>query len=163
MPLSPKKLLTLGRTKDSGGSAGGKRFVIFRKSTLGVVDAFELKPLAKAAPDFDLSVTDAKREEVFVQAVKTYLGPSLKEFYYPVRLQKKLYQRRPLWAGNAAVKAEDFEKSVESQKEDVMLFETCKLGGLHARTNSGAFEIALKDWEKASSALEAQFRSEFGQ
>ena len=162
-PESQEIAHACSRTKDSGGSAGGKRFVIFRKSTLGVVDAFELKPLVKAAPDFDLAVTDDKREAVFVQAVKTYLGPSMKDFYYPVRLQNKLYQRRPLWAGNTAVKAEDFDKSIESQKEDVMLFESCKLGGLHARSNPGAFEIALKDWERASSSLEAQFRSEFGQ
>ncbi len=108
-------------------------------------------------------MTDNNREELYVQAVKTYLGPSMKEFYYPVRLQNKLYQRRPLWAGNAEVKAEDFDKSIESEKENVMLFESCKLGELHARSNPGAFEIALKDWERASSALESQFRSEFGQ
>ncbi len=46
-PESQEIAHACSRIKDSGGSAGGKRFVIFRKSTLGVVDAFELNHCSK--------------------------------------------------------------------------------------------------------------------
>lgn len=160
----PQILHACSRSKTSGGSAGGKRFLIFRKSDSGVIDAFELKQLAKPAPDFDLTITNEVREQKYKEAVRTYLGPEMNQHYYPVTLNNILYQRRPVWAGDESVKEVDIENfELFSQKDLVMLYETCKLGALHSKSNSEPFDISPAEWEKTSQSIEGQFRSEFGQ
>jgi hypothetical protein len=160
----PKQIIhACSRIKESGGSAGGKRFVIFRKSTTGVVDAFELKPLMNPAPNYKAAPKPEVRVRIYEAAVKTYLGEAQTENYYPVALNRVLYQRRPLWAGNEEVKEEDLNKAGASEKEAVMLFETCRLGALHARTKPGPLSVSASEWEKIAGTLEYQFRLEFGQ
>jgi hypothetical protein len=160
----PKQIIhACSRVKESGGSAGGKRFVIFRKSTTGVVDAFELKPLLRPAPNYNTAPKPEVRARIYEAAVKTYLGVDQAEHYYPVTLNKVLYQRRPLWGGNEEVKEDDLNKAGPSEKEAVMLFETCRLGALHARTKPGVLSVSAPEWERLATNLEKQFKSEFGQ
>jgi hypothetical protein len=151
------------RTKDTGGSAGEKRFVVFQKSSQGVISAFELKPLVKSAPDFDQEISVKKREEIFTQVVRTFLKSDLKDHYYPVTLQKRLYQRRPIWAGLADVNQEDLDQLDGSAKQEVMLFETCQLGRLHGKTNPTQPSISALRWEEMARSLESQFRMEFAE
>lgn len=155
----PKEIIhACSRTKDSGGSAGGKRFLVFRKSSAGVVDAFELKPLVKSAPDYQLNVTNASRKVQFEKAVATYLSPELKEHYYPVTLNNVLYQRRPVWGGNEDVKAEEVPAE---EQEAIMLFETCTLGKLHGKSKAGSFAPEAKAWQSLAEKIETQFKAEF--
>ena len=157
--VDPKEIIhSCSRTKDSGGSAGGKRFLVFRKSSAGVVDAFELKPLVKSAPDYQLNVTNVSRQAQFEKAVATYLSPELKEHYYPVTLNNVLYQRRPVWGGNEDVKAEEVPAE---EQEAIMLFETCTLGKLHGKSKAGAFAPEAKAWQTLAEKIEAQFKAEF--
>ncbi len=160
----PKQIIhACSRVKESGGSAGGKRYVIFRKSTTGVVDALELKPLMNPAPNYKVPPKPEVRARIYEAAVKTFLGEAQTEHYYPVALNRVLYQRRPLWAGNEEVKEEDLNKAGPSDKEAVMLFETCRLGALHARTRPGPLSVPAAEWEKMAGTLEYQFRLEFAQ
>lgn len=160
----PKQIIhACSRTKESGGSAGGKRFVVFRKSTTGVVDAYELKPLMNPAPNYKSAPKPEVRARIYEAAVKTYLGEAQTEHYYPVTLNKVLFQRRPLWGGNEEVKEDDLNKAGPSEKEAVMLFETCRLGALHSRTKPGPLSVTAGEWEKIAGTLEYQFRLEFAQ
>lgn len=156
----PKEIMhACSRIKESGGSAGGKRFLVFRKSSAGVVDAFELKPLVKSAPDYEGSFSQSTRAIQFKKAVETYFSPELKSHYYPVVLNKVLYQRRPVWSGNEEIKADDMDAA---QTEAVMMYETCVLGSLHARSKPAAFTAHPGEWEKQALEIEVQFKKEFG-
>jgi hypothetical protein len=155
----PKEIIhACSRIKQSGGSAGGKRFLVFRQSAAGVVDAFELKPLVKSASDYHIKVSAQNRKAQFEKAVETYLSPELKAHYYPVTLNKVLYQRRPVWGGNEEVKAEDI--AAEDQ-EGVMLFETCTLGKLHSKSKAGPLALDAKAWQSLAESIEQQFKAEF--
>ena len=61
------------------------------------------------------------------------------------------------------VKEADIDKADPTQKEPVMLYETCRLGNLHAKSNPEAFPMDAAEWEKVAQSIEKQFRSEFGQ
>ncbi len=87
----------------------------------------------------------------------------LNKYFYPVTLNKTLYQRRPLWAGNEGVDEKDVGKLDQTQRDQVMLFEACKLGGLHAKSNSEPMQIEPTEWDQVAQSLEKQFLTEFGQ
>lgn len=151
------------RTKDSGGSAGEKRFVLFSKTTAGVMSAIELKPLVNPAPDVLSPLSLKQREEQFKKAVDLFLGKSFADDYYPVQIGGKLFQRRPNWAGVESLDEEDFQVLNSGDKEEVLIFESCLLGTLHRRSNSATFSLDPAAWNEAAQGLEAQFRREFSQ
>lgn len=154
------------RVKESGGSAGGRRLVVFRKWSSGE-DAFELKPLAKPAPHYNVNIPDSQRQKVYEKAIETYMGPEKGQHYYPVSLTHPktkvttLYQRRPLWGGNEEIKDEDLVKAGQD-KQEIMLYETCRIGALHARSQQQALSIRPQDWERIATSIEQQFKKEFG-
>jgi uncharacterized protein (DUF2252 family) len=161
--ISNQILHACSRTKDSGGSAGEKRFILLMKSASDKVEAIELKPLVKGAPDFNQNISIEKREATYQRSVDTFLGAELKQDYFPVRLGNRSYQRRPLWAGQEAVKKDDIESLSSPQQLEVMNFETCRLGELHRLSHEGPFQISPSNWEKAAAALLNQFQADFAE
>ena len=149
------------RTKDSGGSAGGKRYLVFHKNTAGKTELIELKPLLNPAPDYDKKFNDRERAELFKRAVKVYLAADMSEHYFPITFNGKLYQRRPFWAGFEEVKESDLQKAAPEQKQAVLLYEACRLGALHRKTSTTPLSVSPGDWDKLAHRLESQFRSEF--
>ena len=151
------------RTKDSGGSAGEKRFVLFSKTTTGVLSAIELKPLVNPAPDVLAPLSLKRREEQFNKAVDLFLGKNFTDEYYPVQIGGKLFQRRPHWAGVESLAEGDFQDLAPNEKEEVLNFESCLLGSLHRKSSPAAFSFDPSAWDEAALGLEGQFRQEFGQ
>ena len=161
--FSSQILHACSRTKDSGGSAGEKRFILFMKPASDKVEAVELKPLGKAAPDFNQNISIEKREATYQRSIDTFLGTELKKDYFPIRLGSRSYQRRPLWAGQEAVEKDDIESLPSAQQLEVMDFETCRLGELHRLSHDGPFQFSPAKWEKAATALLNQFQAEFAE
>ena len=147
------------RTKNSGGSAGNKRFVIFSSATDGV-EAFELKPLATPAPIAPKVLSIPERGRLFQQAVAVYLGANFSSAYYPVVMGNKIYQRRPLWDGNVGVT----EKNLNSKEvKEVSLYQARILGKHHRLTNSSPFPYSPEVWERMAREIEKKWRQDFAE
>lgn len=143
------------RVKDSGGSAGLKRFVVIVEK-LGNQSGIELKPLASPAPHWDTKFDLPTRKKMFENAVQTYFGTSFGDDYFAVTMNGVLYQRRPLRAGNAGVKL----RVVGGNARGVALYEAQILGLRHRQTNAQAFNVVAADWEKWSKAIRDQWEKE---
>jgi len=82
--------------------------------------------------------------------------------YFTVIYQNKLFQRRPLWAGVQEVSREDLEKLPTEEKQEVLDYEACTLGGLHFLSASGPLTLDFAQMQALSSNWEQQFRLEMG-
>jgi hypothetical protein len=152
------------RIKAGGGSGGQKRYVVFYQTVpgQGKIEALELKPLNKAAPEFasKKKISQKKRVAKYNQAVDTFLGKELKKDYFAFEMNKKIYQRLPLWKGAKEIKLKDFKDFSSEKKLETLYYETCQLGALHRKSNSSPkFNF---DTKIAHQFME-QFKKEFGQ
>ncbi len=153
-------LFACSRNKASGGSAGQKRYLVFHQQP-EKLEAFEIKPLATPAPIYQIPLTNEEREVIFKKAVNVFLSPKHRSAWYPVKLQNKLYQRRPIWTGNTEIKETDLSPR---DLNEVILFQARTLGNLHRKTQSGqTLNYSSEQWEKLGKAIERQWRSEFGE
>lgn len=141
--------------KDSGGSAGNKRFVVFHKA-----GAFELKPLAQPAPLYQEVTPILVRQEIFTNAVGTFFSESLKTEYYPVTFKNLSYQRRPIWAGNRGINQDEL---TPKDLNEIMLYEAQTLGKMHRITNPSPVLMDLKEFERTIETIERKWRSEFAE
>ncbi len=158
---SEGKTLTLlcTRTKDTGGSAGNKRFVIFYPISDGH-EVIELKPLANPAPVMTRAVGIPERASQYQQAVSVFLGANFQSAYYSVNIGRKIYQRRPLWGGNVGVVEADL---ASNDLRDVALYQARTLGKYHRITSNGAFTYSAEAWDKIASDIEKKWRQEFAE
>ena len=143
------------RVKESGGSAGLKRYVAIvekQGSQLGI----ELKPLVNPAPQWDSKFDQLTRKKMFENAVLTYFGADFGNDYFAVTMNGALYQRRPLRSGNTGIKLED----VGVNAKDVALYEAQILGLRHRQTNAQVFSVSAADWDKWSKAIKDQWEKE---
>lgn len=147
------------RTKDTGGSAGNKRFVIFYPISSGI-DAFELKPLATPAPVAPRILPLNEREHIYRMAVGTYLGANFANTYYPVVLGRQIFQRRPLWGGNVGITEADL---TAGDLKEVALYQARTLGKYHRITTKLSFMYSNEEWEKFAVELEKKWRQEFAE
>lgn len=154
-----KALLFCSRTKDSGGSAGSKRFVVIFEGLKGP-EVFELKPLLNPAPLYKKNLSLMEREQLYLTAVSVFFQEHFKAYYYPVILDDKLYQRRPVWKGNAEIKEDEMSSGDLKQ---VMLYEARVLGLYHRITNNGRVSHSAQEWEKKAQMIEKQWRAEMGE
>jgi Uncharacterized protein conserved in bacteria (DUF2252) len=148
------KELTFGcsRTKLTGGSAGARRFIALTTS-----EAIEYKPLLNPAP-LSLQISQNQRIQYFNTSVMNFLGEGFAPFYRSILIDGKLYQRRPLWAGNVGV---DFTDISDKDLEEVFFHEAKVLGRLHRLSNSARLNIDPSTWIKISDLLMNQFQKEF--
>ena len=157
-----KLLHACSRFKNHGGSAGEKRFVLFMQDTVGGLHHIELKPLTTPAPQIGSQLSLNQRSEIFTKAVDLFYGKDLLNEYFTVIYQNKLFQRRPLWAGVQEVSREDLEKLPTEEKQEVLDYEACTLGGLHFLSASGPLTLDFAQMQALSSNWEQQFRLEMG-
>ena len=151
------------RTKTSGGSAGEKRFIMIANHEKNGLQVVELKPLVNPAPDIASPLSRSDRQAAFVKSVQLFLGKDFESDYYPVVLENKLYQRRPLWSGVQSLEEQDFKSLPDQDKARVILFQACELGSFHGRIKPQAFNFDAVAWDKLARQLEDQFRKEFGE
>jgi hypothetical protein len=144
------------RVKNSGGSAGLKRFAVILNK-LGNQSAIELKPLVSPAPQWDSNFDIPTRKKMFENAVQTYFGANYSNDYFAVTMNGVLYQRRPLKAGNAGVKLDDVGAK---DAKDVALYEAQTLGLRHRQTNAQALTLNPADWERWGKAIKDQWEKE---
>lgn len=151
--------LLCSRTKDSGGSAGHKRFIVFSQTSNGI-EAIELKPLATPAPLVPKALSISERGKLFQEAVSVYLGSDFSTAYYPVTMGRKIYQRRPLLKGNVGVTESDLSSK---DLKEVALYQAYILGKLHRQTNSAAFTYSSDNWDKMAREIEKKWRQDFAE
>jgi hypothetical protein len=165
-PLSGQKnwklLHSCSRMKSHGGSAGEKRFVLFMQDLKGDIHHLELKPLVTPAPDVGRQMNLTQRKDIFTKSVSLFYGEELLNEYFTVIFQNKLYQRRPLWAGVQEVSRDDLAELPTEEKQEVLNYEACILGGLHRLSSSTPLGLSAAQIEAFSSTLEHQFRQEMG-
>lgn len=153
-----KYVFACSRNKASGGSAGHKRYIVFHEQ-FEKLEAFEVKPLTTPAPMYQRSLPHKERMAIFKEAVDILFSPKHHSAWYPVRLQKKLYQRRPVWTGNTEIKQRDMSPS---DLNEVILHQARTLGILHGKSLGGqSFNFTSEQWEKWGQTIELQWRSEF--
>jgi hypothetical protein len=165
-PSSKNKSIKLvhscSRLKSHGGSAGEKRYVLFIQDNLGDLHHLELKPLVTPAPDVGAGISIQKRKEIFNRSVALFYGEELHQEYFPIVFQDKLYQRRPLWSGVQEISSEDLVKLATEEKQEVLDFEACTLGGLHRQSSQLPMTLEFSQMEAISLDWEKQFRQEMG-
>lgn len=147
------------RTKDTGGSAGNKRFVIFYPISNGF-EVIELKPLATPAPMAPKVISVLERQVQYQQAVSIFLGANFFSAYYPVTMGRKIYQRRPLWGGNVGVTESDLSSR---DVREVALYQARTLGRYHRITNNNPFPFTPEAWDKLALEIEKKWRQEFAE
>ncbi len=157
-----KLLHSCARIKSHGGSAGEKRFVLFMQDLKGDLHHLELKPLVTPAPDVGRQMSLTQRKDIFTKSVSLFYGEDLLNEYFTVIFQNKLYQRRPLWAGVQEVSRDDLAELPTEEKQEVLNYEACILGGLHRLSSSTAPGLSSAQMEAISSSLENQFSQEMG-
>lgn len=148
------------RTKESGGSAGIKRYIVFFQQDGHEVEGIELKPLINPSPHFNKKISSEERALMFVKGVEYFMGSGFKEYYYPVVLNEVLYQRKPLWKGNVAVSEKDLSKD---DLKAVMLYEAHRLGTYHSKSPRSQVRVFSGEWEKVAQEVEAKWRKEFAE
>jgi hypothetical protein len=148
------------RVKNTAGSAGLRRYIVYFKLPRGV-EAVELKPLATPATMVGRTVELISRQEIFKKAVSTYFGAQYHVAYYPVLVQGRLYQRRPLWAGNVGIKEGALSSS---DLREVLLYQARVLGHFHRASNAtGPFNFTPEKWEELAVRIEKKWKSEFAE
>ena len=152
-----KPLFVCEMEKDTGGSAGAKRFVFFTKTASGT-SAFELKELHPPAPVYSELVTPEERIRYLLTGVETFFGKDFIGDYQAIVLGKFLFQRRPIYGGNVGVELKDIPPR---ELKDVLLFEAHALGELHRRTNSSSVAGSPDEWEEIARRIEKSFTEDF--
>lgn len=157
----PRVILMCRRKKASGGSAGSDRFlVITEKGVAGSknYEAFEYKELSPPAPRFE-PMDNEKRRAIYVEAVKTAIGDDAAKEYYPKEFSDGiLYQRRPAWKGNQAVKLGDVPPA---ELKSVLLYEAQTLGQMHRKSNPSPMGISNEEWTSTANKIKAAWKAKF--
>jgi hypothetical protein len=147
------------RAKDSGGSAGLRRFIVFYNTASGT-EAIELKPLVTPAPMAPKILSPFEREMLYKQAVAIFFGVTFNAAYFPVTLAGKSFMRRPLWGGNQGVSESGMSST---DLKEVALFEARTLGGYHRITNTTPFDVSPDAWDRIAKGIEKKWRAEFAE
>ena len=145
------------RIKTDGGSAGNKRYLVFYENGSEVA-VEELKPLLNPAPNYQRSITQTERENLYRNSVEVFLGKGFSSEYFPVRFGNVSFQRRPLWAGNQAIKLDEISPS---EYREVILYEAWRLGVYHNHSRTRVMSIDAQAWDKYAEMILSKWFSEF--
>ena len=153
-----KFLRACSKLKESGGSAGLRRYVVFFEK-LNTIGAFELKPLVTPAPLYITSMSKDERAKIYESAVSILFGEEFLNLYRPVVLKSELFLERPLIAGNVDIKLEDFN---EGKLKKLLLLELHVLGLIHRKSKLSSDSIDSAKLQQLAQELHQSFKKEFG-
>ncbi len=154
--------LACARIKETGGSAGLKRFVLFYDLKVGketTQRAIELKPLGIPAPLAPKVMTLPERQALYNKSVDLFLGREFRKTFFSLTFDGQAYFRRPLWAGNVGVSLDEMSSD---DIRDTSIYQAQVLGQYHAQSGKN-FNFSPADWESIATKIEEKWRSEMGE
>lgn len=153
-----KFIKACSRIKESGGSAGLKRYVVFHEKSNGVF-VVELKPIVTPAPLFGTSLSKEQRASIYQTAVEFFLGEGYLNSYHTLILNNELFLERPLVAGNIDIELKEF--SGEKLKR-LLELELHVLGLFHRKSKPSAESIDSAKLIQLAQEMNQLFKKEFG-